>query len=544
MKKIIALLLISFGLQSQTLLKFKQIEQSGATGSLVITTGTNGVLTYTPQIPYSKITGTPSLSGYVPYTGANSFTTTNNITANVFIPTSSIVIGSPSYTDNNIWSFYQGSANNYYQSILQNSSNGSAASVDFVVSNDLGTKTNYYGNFGMNSSGYTGSPIFSKPNAVYLTAQDGDLCIGTTSNNAIHIAANNASSDAITVNSSNNTTVSGTFYAGSTATVNGNSQLTGSVNVGAAATQSALLQVNTSAVGTGALIGNARIGVWGGSASYAVFRHQSETDATGYALIQDNSGFTYLNASTQVQCLVGANAIATFTDRKVNFNPVASSSGANINFNFTCPNSTGQTASTNAPYFKVIGGTKQFATGAHTTLYFNHLSANTLAYVGASTATDVYGLFVEKSVAGTNATITRNWGIGTNGAISCVDNLKITSANNPSISIGATGSFIRDISGLIRVASANSANVELAYNATSVRLVAGANGVSITKGSDAVASAALEVSSTTQGFLPPRMTTTQKNAISSPSEGLVVYDTTLHKLCIFTGTVWETVTSL
>jgi len=70
MKKIIALLLISFGLQSQTLLKFKQIEQSGATGSLVITTGTNGVLTYTPQIPYSKISGKPSLAGYVPYTGA------------------------------------------------------------------------------------------------------------------------------------------------------------------------------------------------------------------------------------------------------------------------------------------------------------------------------------------------------------------------------------------------------------------------------------------------------------------------------------------
>jgi hypothetical protein len=56
-------------------------------------------------------------------------------------------------------------------------------------------------------------------------------------------------------------------------------------------------------------------------------------------------------------------------------------------------------------------------------------------------------------------------------------------------------------------------------------------------------SAMLSVTSTTKGFLPPRMTTTQKNAISSPAAGLVVYDTTLKKLCVYT-TAWETITSL
>jgi hypothetical protein len=56
------------------------------------------------------------------------------------------------------------------------------------------------------------------------------------------------------------------------------------------------------------------------------------------------------------------------------------------------------------------------------------------------------------------------------------------------------------------------------------------------------ASAQLQVDSTVQGFLPPRMTTTQKNAISSPAAGLVVYDTTLNKLCVYT-TAWETITS-
>lgn len=56
-------------------------------------------------------------------------------------------------------------------------------------------------------------------------------------------------------------------------------------------------------------------------------------------------------------------------------------------------------------------------------------------------------------------------------------------------------------------------------------------------------SAKLEVTSTTKGFLPPRMTTAQKNAISSPAAGLMVYDTDLNKLCVYT-TAWETITSI
>jgi hypothetical protein len=58
------------------------------------------------------------------------------------------------------------------------------------------------------------------------------------------------------------------------------------------------------------------------------------------------------------------------------------------------------------------------------------------------------------------------------------------------------------------------------------------------------ASSILTMESTTQGVLFPRMTTTQKNAIASPATGLVVYDNTLNKLSVFTGLVWENVTSL
>jgi len=59
-----------------------------------------------------------------------------------------------------------------------------------------------------------------------------------------------------------------------------------------------------------------------------------------------------------------------------------------------------------------------------------------------------------------------------------------------------------------------------------------------------IPSAKLTIASTTQGFLPPRMTSTQASAISSPAEGLLIYDTTLHKLCVRTASAWETITSI
>jgi uncharacterized protein (TIGR02145 family) len=51
-------------------------------------------------------------------------------------------------------------------------------------------------------------------------------------------------------------------------------------------------------------------------------------------------------------------------------------------------------------------------------------------------------------------------------------------------------------------------------------------------------SAVLELSSTNKGFVPPRMTTTQRTAITSPAAGLQVYDTTTSSLWYHNGTVW------
>ncbi len=53
-----------------------------------------------------------------------------------------------------------------------------------------------------------------------------------------------------------------------------------------------------------------------------------------------------------------------------------------------------------------------------------------------------------------------------------------------------------------------------------------------------VASAMLDVSSTTSGLLIPRMTSAQRIAIASPATGLLVYDTTVGNFYYYNGTVW------
>ena len=55
------------------------------------------------------------------------------------------------------------------------------------------------------------------------------------------------------------------------------------------------------------------------------------------------------------------------------------------------------------------------------------------------------------------------------------------------------------------------------------------------------ASALLDITSTTKGLLPPRMTTAQRDAIASPATGLQVYNTTTSALNVFNGTAWGAV---
>lgn len=62
--------------------------------------------------------------------------------------------------------------------------------------------------------------------------------------------------------------------------------------------------------------------------------------------------------------------------------------------------------------------------------------------------------------------------------------------------------------------------------------------LAIGKTTAADSKAAFEVVSTTKGMLPPRMTTTQRDNISSPSTGLTIYNTTTNALNVYSGSAW------
>jgi len=65
------------------------------------------------------------------------------------------------------------------------------------------------------------------------------------------------------------------------------------------------------------------------------------------------------------------------------------------------------------------------------------------------------------------------------------------------------------------------------------------NGLNVSIGSATPpVSALLNLTSTTKGLLQPRMTTVERDAISSPAEGLRIYNTTTKKENFYNGTIW------
>ena len=79
----------------------------------------------------------------------------------------------------------------YLQAVMQNKSGTAGASTNWAVSNDLGTDSSYYGEFGMNSSVFSsGTPadFFSINNGVYFSSHDGDVSIGSGNGYKTYIA--------------------------------------------------------------------------------------------------------------------------------------------------------------------------------------------------------------------------------------------------------------------------------------------------------------------------------------------------------------------
>lgn len=142
-------------------------------------------------------------------------------------------------------------------------------------------------------------------------------------------------------------------------------------------------------------------------------------------------------------------------------------------------------------------------------------------------------------------------GVGTTSPSSEVE---VVSSSNPQLKVASTGLGVPRVT-LDTGAQefewrVNGAVIRLRDNTNNTepfQILAGAPTTSIQVRSDGSvgfggtpnSSAKVDIQSTTEGFLPPRMTTTQRNAISSPAAGLMIFNTTTSKTQTYDGSTWQ-----
>ena len=152
---------------------------SNVTGTVLVANGGTGLTSLTAgYIPYGN--------GTSAYSSSSGFTFVSNVLTTPVLITTSTTSTTPNLTFNASNSGFSSGASvsgSYLQAVLQNKSGTAGASTNYVLSNDLGTDSTYYGEFGMNSSVYSGagvpSDFFSINNGIYFSGHYGDITVGS-----------------------------------------------------------------------------------------------------------------------------------------------------------------------------------------------------------------------------------------------------------------------------------------------------------------------------------------------------------------------------
>ena len=164
---------------------------NGGTG-VTTSTGTGSVVLSTSPTLVTPALGTPSSGVVTNLTGTASINingtvgaTTASTGAFTYISTSGSTSTTPVLSFNASNSPISAGATisgSYLQFVMQNKSATANASTNYVLSNDSGTDSTYYGEFGINSSVFstsTPADFFSINNGVYFSGHDGDVSIGS-----------------------------------------------------------------------------------------------------------------------------------------------------------------------------------------------------------------------------------------------------------------------------------------------------------------------------------------------------------------------------
>jgi hypothetical protein len=168
-------------------------------------TSSDNTLVYNPStkiLTSSAIAITATTAAGSTSTGALTVAGGVGIGGSLWVGGPASIGGTLDYATTNMIANFTGNANGYTQVIVHNHNSGASASSDIIVSNDSATDTTFYGDFGMNSSGWASTTQgLASANAVYLAAASGDLVLGTFTANALRVTIGSSSVDSIYLNS-------------------------------------------------------------------------------------------------------------------------------------------------------------------------------------------------------------------------------------------------------------------------------------------------------------------------------------------------------
>lgn len=419
-------------------IKLKSIEPSVSSGSFVITSGSPAILTYTPTIPLSKITGISATSPLFYNAGTFSIQ-----------PASASQSGALSLTD---WNTF-----NNKQSAL--TFNNGLTAVTNTVTNDLITGVNG----GQTITGGTGvGDILS----VKGTSANGTSAVGS-------IAFKVGNNGSITA---------GAFYNTGNLRI-AQKQLIGNIGVEPVVPLQILTQTNgdfdaslmIQNTSTGGLITD---GTLMGLANGLDFYFNNKETA-GRVIFKVNGLDRMAMAADGSVGIGGSNTNASTMAGSLFAIRTAVTTGAVTPYTFNSVGNSGQTASTVIPGFKYTAGNRGWATGTIAALQPEvYFSAPTYSAVAASTFSTVTGLQVDAPIAGTNVTFTNKYGITTNG------NIGVTTAGSGLVVKGGTNSRIGTatlVAGTVTVANTSvTANTRIFVTVQSLGTVSVMQAVGVT----------------------------------------------------------------
>jgi len=357
------------------------------------------------------------------------------------------------YSDTNILASFASSVAGYNQMILQNTSNDVSASTNFIVSNDAGTASTNYGEFGINSSTFSGTGSLGSPGAVYLTSASTDLVLGTVGANSIRFVINSGATDAATISSAGlltansfasssaaitGGTINGTTIGASTASSGAFTSLSATGTTTLATSLSGLLKA-TSGVVSAATAGTDYVAVGG---ALGIPSSGTVTNLTGTASININGTVGATTASTGAFTTLSATGVITSTlaTGTAPFTVASTTQVANLNA-ATAGTATSATTATNlaggavgsVPYQNSAGATL-FLTGNTTTTpqFVTSTGTGTVAQAPTLTSSTGSGSVV---LATSPTLVTPALGTPASGVVT---NLTGTASININGTVGAT----------------------------------------------------------------------------------------------------------